>query len=941
MELTQTVTDALTERPAAQRLLESCAVLIADAGGGVRVTADGEVEELEVGQIAWALGKGPHLVCHAGRLIGLTGERLPPLLDVLELFAFTRPASFCVPTIDGLAEALDLPAPRNRAMQAMALFDIARTLMEQLQQGRHNTQSDAAGIAAMMGRAGWPWGEWILAALNAPDPGPAAEAKAMKLASTLPEWEETAPDPPPGTNGVEPAEATKRLWDMLSAHAGKAAEPRPQQKAYAEAMAAAFNPRTSPDYPVMTLAEAGTGTGKTLGYLAPATLWAEKNDAPVWVATYTRNLQRQIDDEMTRLYPDPAEKARRVVVRKGRENYLCLLNFDDAVAVTSQPRHRIALGLMARWLGATRDGDLQGGDMPGWLPELVGHGPTYGLSDRRGECLYSACRHYKRCFIERQTRKARKADIVIANHALAMIQAANGAGDAAGEGRLPLRYVFDEGHHLFDAADSAFAIHLSGFETAELRRWITGNDGAGRRQRGLSERVEGLTGEDKGAADALQALLQAARALPGTGWMMRVTSGETRGAAEGFFKHVRQQVLARATGVRGPYSLECPLHPVIEELDPAAKEFDSALARMIKPAKTLADALGKRLEEEADELDTETRRRLTAITRQVQRRIVLPVESWRHMLADLFGEPSDMHADWFGIERRDGREMDVGYHRHWIDPTLPFWHTLASKSHGLAVTSATLTDAAGTGGSGTPAAPANDSQLNPWQSAIERSGAAHSPGPVQRHAFGSPFDYASRARVIVVQDVDRNSVRDLAAAYRSLFIASGGAGIGLFTAIRRMAAVHDQIAAPLAEAGIPLLAQHLQGMDVATLVEIFRASPESCLIGTDAVRDGVDVPGDSLRLIVAERVPWPRPDILHKARRERFGGRAYDERIARFRLKQAFGRLIRRADDHGTFILLDRGFPTALHSAFPPDVTVEKMGLAEACKAIDENTSQT
>ena len=58
-------------------------------------------------------------------------------------------------------------------------------------------------------------------------------------------------------------------------------------------------------------------------------------------------------------------------------------------------------------------------------------------------------------------------------------------------------------------------------------------------------------------------------------------------------------------------------------------------------------------------------------------------------------------------------------------------------------------------------------------------------------------------------------------------------------------------------------------MDAATLVDIFRAEEDSCLLGTDAVRDGVDVPGRSLRLIVFDRVPWPRPAILHRERPRR------------------------------------------------------------------------
>ena len=113
---------------------------------------------------------------------------------------------------------------------------------------------------------------------------------------------------------------------------GIGAEARPQQADYAAAVSAAFRPREREDEPRLVLAEAGTGVGKTIGYIAPASLWAEKNEGAVWISTYTRNLQHQITGELDRLYPDPAVKDRRVVLRKGRENYLCLLNFEEGVA---------------------------------------------------------------------------------------------------------------------------------------------------------------------------------------------------------------------------------------------------------------------------------------------------------------------------------------------------------------------------------------------------------------------------------------------------------------------------------------------------------------------------------------------------------------------------------------------------------------------------------
>jgi ATP-dependent DNA helicase DinG len=105
------------------------------------------------------------------------------------------------------------------------------------------------------------------------------------------------------------------------------------------------------------------------------------------------------------------------------------------------------------------------------------------------------------------------------------------------------------------------------------------------------------------------------------------------------------------------------------------------------------------------------------------------------------------------------------------------------------------------------------------------------------------------------------------------------------------------------------------------------------------MRDGVDVPGRALRLVVFERVPWTRPDILHRERRIHLGGgdpAAFDDRQVRLRLRQAFGRLIRTATDRGAFVLLDRRTPTRLLSAFPRGVVVRRTGLAEAAAEVRE-----
>jgi len=249
-------------------------------------------------------------------------------------------------------------------------------------------------------------------------------------------------------------------------------------------------------------------------------------------------------------------------------------------------------------------------------------------------------------------------------------------------------------------------------------------------------------------------------------------------------------------------------------------------------------------------------------------------------------------------------------------PTEPFAKAVVQSAHGVAITSATLRD--GTG-----------DQEKDWAAAEVRTGARHLARPAIRAHAPSPFDYAGRTRVFIVTDIDRNSVASVSAAYRELILAAGGGTLGLFTAIQRLRRVYDKIAPALDEAGVPLLAQHVDNMNLTSLIDIFRSERDTCLLGTDAVRDGVDVPGASLRLIVFDRVPWPRPTILHRERRKAFGGAAYDDMIARLRMKQAYGRLIRRADDFGVFVMLDRMLPSRLLGALPPGVAVERTGLAD------------
>ncbi len=913
--------------------------LAAGTGRAVILTPDGELLTLPAAEAAAALrALPPPLLVHAPATFRRLGQRPTPALDLLELYAFVLPARPAAPTPRGLALALDIAPPTTLEQAAATLHDIAEALLSRLHAGRAlPIHTNAAGIAARMGRAGWLWAPAIQAALA----DPSISLEGFHAYRKLPEWEEAAPPPPPSAHPVPAAEARTRLARLLGPHA----EQRPGQADYAAAAALAFAPREHQGDPHMVLAEAGTGTGKTLGYIAPASLWAERNHAPVWISTYTKLLQRQIDAELTRLHPDPATRRRHVVVRKGRENYLCLLNLESetTAALSGVSASVIPIGLLARWVRATADGDLQGGDLPGWFAELFGHAPTANLADRRGECIHGACAHYKRCFVEHTIRRARTADLVVANHALVMTQA---AWQGLDDDTVPTRYVFDEGHHVFEAADSAFSSEISGVEGAELRRWLLGAEDSRSRTRGLKRRVLDLLVGDAQLEAPLDALLGAARALPAPGWSSRITNEPTPPAEaaldaapphaapfEAFLRAARQQIAARLPGPDQPAraaTLEADAFPPTQTAIATAATLERALARIAEPAQTLLTRLEDKLDAEADALDPASRSRIEAATRALRRRVLDRVTIWRAMLAALpepRPEPGERpaHIYFLRLDRRDGADRDVAFCRHHLDPTQPFAITLVAAAHGLLVTSATLRDAG---------APAEANAEHDWDEAESRVGATHLPSPAIRAALPSPFDYAAQTRAFIITDVAPD-IASLAAAYRTLFMASHGGALGLFTAIARLRAVHERIGPALEAAGIPLFAQHIDAMDNTTLVDVFRTEEDSCLLGTDALRDGVDVPGRALRLVVFERTPWPRPDILHRERRIHLSGgspAAYDDRIARLRLRQAFGRLIRTSTDRGVFTLLDRRTPSRLLTAFPPGVTVERLGLAEAAQ---------
>jgi ATP-dependent DNA helicase DinG len=881
--------------------------LHASHGGIWLATPDRETRQLGRGEAIRIAADTPVIVLNAP----LVGQRLGYAdlsgLDLLELFAFLHPARFMVPTPKGLARAAGLLPPTRDDEVAPFLREAAAKLLA-IADGDWPEREGAWTAAQALARARWPWAPALAERIARP------AQNERWLFSKLPEWSESPPRPAPRTVTLDAAETQERL----AALTGSAAEQRPGQRAYADAATQAFGPRRMRDAPNLVLAEAGTGIGKTLGYLAPASLWAEKAGGAVWISTYTKALQRQLGHESARIYPQEHVRREKVVTRKGRENYLCLLNLEDALQGGFAGRAAILAQLVARWAAYTADGDMVGGDLPGWLTSLFRRAGATALTDRRGECVYAGCPHYRKCFIERAARASAEADIVIANHALVMVNAARGRETAT----RPTRYVFDEGHHLFDAADSMFAAALTGQEAIEIRRWVVGPESKARgRRRGLAARLSDVASYDEQGALAIQAAGDAARALPSDGWLQRLADGEPFGPVEALLGAVRGLVYARDESKNDAgYGLETELAEPSPELIDAASSAVHALDALYRPLVALGRRLEAVLAEAPDWMDGPARARIEGAIASLGWRAET-VGAWLALLARVGGPADPDFVDWLAVDRIEGREWDIGLHRHWLDPSRPFAEAVLKPAHGALVTSATLR----AGGD--------------WTVAEARAGAPHLAAPAQRFEAESPFDYAAQAEALIVTDVKRGDVAALANAYSRLIVAAGGGTLGLFTAIRRLRGVHSRIADRLAREGLPLYAQHVDPIDTGTLVDIFRDDPHASLLGTDALRDGVDVPGESLRLVVMEGVPWSKPTVLHAARRLAEGGAAYEDRLVRARLAQAFGRLIRRADDRGAFVLLSAAMPSRLLGAFPPGVGIVRVTLDEAVARVQTRLS--
>jgi ATP-dependent DNA helicase DinG len=211
------------------------------------------------------------------------------------------------------------------------------------------------------------------------------------------------------------------------------------------------------------LAEAGTGTGKTLAYLTPAILSGHR----VLVSTGTKNLQEQIYYKDIPILRAALGVPFTAAYMKGRGNYLCLHRFeatrDDIEA--GSPADRVYLQMVDAWAGVTGTGDrAELADLPEDVPFWA------GIAATNENCIGSNCPEYEACFVTRMRERAAASDVVIVNHHLLCADAAV-RHDSYGEVIPECAYaVIDEAHQLEDVATQYFGFSVSNYRLEELVR---------------------------------------------------------------------------------------------------------------------------------------------------------------------------------------------------------------------------------------------------------------------------------------------------------------------------------------------------------------------------------------------------------------------------------------------------------------------------------------
>ncbi len=691
----------------------------------------------------------------------------------------------------------------------------------------------------ILGAGGHPWAKF-LEPVAAPPP----------LAEILEEPSSAAPLHPSGKYDIP---AVLSYFEEGGRLMTDGRRPRPQQRQMAQQVADALADKQR------LLAEAPTGTGKTLAYLVPAVEYARAAGTPVAVAPHTRLLQDQIMATLLEL--EERLEPFRWVVLKGMNNYLSLESLAAELdAGGFEPGSALVLALLAGWAAETPTGDwedLRAFAIEGTVPEWE----ILRWKLRTEERTDQSSQLGRFDFYQRACDRVATSHVAVVNHALVIMSKA----------LEPVRgLIVDEAHNMEDSVTSALTEQVTGRDVHLLCEAVLG-------RRGIIQRLSeaGIAAADPSLPALREAAQQAAAALPDLesplAEYVRSRTGRGREEAERFGVSYR---IRRGSDTKNPHYRA--VTEAGKKLRDALRGMTEAFNEVTVPEEPRGRYQRHRLEDEVRRLGSAARAQGKLIDS-----VLWSEEGWEWInIAHL-----ELEDDaWRWSLRRAPISISGQLGELW------------EKLDSVCLTSATLQ----VGGD--------------FSYLLDVLGL----GTARREVVPTPFEQLPENHLLLLTDylpAPRGSLLELfeqaeAEEIPRLFTLTGGRSMALFTARARLESVRDHARPPLQALGIPLLAQG-EG-PTAQLMEEMRNQIPACLLGVRSFWEGVDIPGESLSLLLIEKVPFDSPaDPVAGARMEQMELKGKDPFThymvprAGLRFAQGVGRLIRSETDIGVSAVLD------------------------------------
>lgn len=625
--------------------------------------------------------------------------------------------------------------------------------------------------------------------------------------------------------------------------------------------------------------EAGTGIGKSFAYLAPAfNLCNEHREKKVIVATSTITLERQLFDKDIPLIKKALQLDIPTSILFGRNNYLCRRRYEEAymerALLTTDPD--IPEAKLDKWVKETETGCRA--DAPANVARFMDN----LLSDSE-DCMGYKCPHYEHCFFYNARRAAQKAQLVVTNHHILLLDAKNRAEcniEFDEDVVLPgyTHAIIDEAHHIEDEATEILSDVFSKERVMYYLDQLTRKQG---RFGGMSL-LDFLATEEKPE-------------MKGTGRAVERDIASARTMLDKY-EAILNEVFSQY--YRSRSILFTP-------------EFFSFYRPRIQNGEALAEDLARMAVAIASSYErTEDNQVYVDLAYRYAANLQYYSDTLRAWIRF-----SDFDSKIPYAEEKKGA-WEIRLAPMSTGPVLS--NALLRHLESLLYCSATL------------------SVNNKFDYFMERSGLKEEKERVLEGCFSSPFDYGKSLMYLLPMD-GKGFSNESSDAYQDYVTetvinalrGSGGGALVLFTSKNMMRIVYERAKEILSEE-LVLYCQEDRGSK-AQLLNRFKKERDSSLFATSSFWEGVDAPGDTLRLVVIVKLPFTVPTEPINMAREAFLNKEMANSAfmkltlpqAIIKLKQGIGRLIRSEDDKGVVLLLDnriltKGYGRMMMSSLPP-----------------------